>query len=485
MVITWALDRINSPIVRSKALFALGALLHNHAQNRMVFSQQVIRIARESTPQPTLHRLLTLAFHSSSFAEQVGSAYAFSQFLHENSESQLAIVTTLTPPPDSSESSQIADVHAGSNSIGRQLLKNLQDQSQPVSAYIASWILGSVLSDNIDCKQVALRIQLSLESKGQTLLVLCMELLRKSQARAQNQFALEVHIISIGIIRLLSVWMYQFPPLVVEFLRTPENLPFLVDLINQPTGNIHLQGMCALLVGFCFMFNENEESEDISSNRFALHGIICHRIGLDKFMNLLDAMRQSSAFQDAEKQEKSFLDYSSVNYEYLLYDNDFVEFVKNAKDQLLRDLRSPNKRKSDSAFKDKMKAKDKEIEMLQEKIQALEIEKAENTIAKDHPDILAMKSNLENALGEIEELKNVIIDKDGELQSLSLAYNDLESFLSETRKELEELRNQPSQPENISDDTQEYEQAALIAALEEENKKLRQEIIELSRKHPS
>ena len=126
------------------------------------------------------------------------------------------------------------------------------------------------------------------------------------------------------------------------------------------------------------------------------------------------------------------------------------------------------------------------IEMLQEKIQALEIEKAENTIAKDHPDILAMKSNLENALTEIEELKQVIVDKDGELQSLSLAYNDLESFLSETRKELEEVRSQSSQlTENIPDETQEYEQAALIAALEEENKKLRQEIIELSRKQPS
>ena len=173
----------------------------------------------------------------------MSAVYAFVNYLHENTESQLAIVTTLTPPPDSAQSSSMADAHAGANSIGRQLIKSLQEgYKQPVASYMASVLLASVLADNEDCKQVALRIQLSLDRPGENLLALCMKLLRSNQAQKQTDDSLEAQIASIGFLRLLCVWMFQFPPLVAAFLSVPENLPFLVELILQQHGNVHLQG---------------------------------------------------------------------------------------------------------------------------------------------------------------------------------------------------------------------------------------------------
>merc|ERR1712137_768753 len=455
---TWALDRINSSAVRSKALFALGALLRHHPENRNMFSQKIIRIAREDKPQPTLHRLLTLAFHSPYFSEQISTAYAFANFLHENAESQLAIVTTLTPPPDSEQTSNLADAHAGANSIGRQLLKSLQEgYKQPATSWIASWILSCVVAENADCKQVAQRIQLSLDKPGETLLVLCMSLLRSNQALVKQRNDLASQIASVGFLRLLGIWMYQYPPLVDELLRTSENLTFLIDLINQPDGNEYLQGMCTLLLGFCFMFNENEDPDDTSTNRLALHGIICHRIGLDKFMEKIDGLRGSEAFVNAEKTEITSLD--------------LIEFVKNAKDQLLRDLRSPNKRKADSIHKDQMKEKDKEILNLKEQIKELE-EKLQAELQKQNEGSaleVSLDQQLKEALGKIQLLEEELESKEIALQSLSQAYTDLESHLSST----------PEGSSSIQNSALLKEKNAVIQQLEESKKELENTISEL------
>ena len=482
LVITWALDRINSPLIRSRALFTLGALLRHHSENRSAFAQKTIRIARESTPQPTLHRLLTLAFHSTHFAEQVGATFAFVNYMHENSESQLAIVTTLTPPPDSAQSTSVADAHAGANSIGRQLIKSLQEgYKQPVASWMASVLLASIISDNQDCKHFALRIQLSLDRPKENLLTLCMTLLRSNQVQKQRDTSLVGQIASIGFLRLLCVWMFQFPPLVAEFLSVPENLSFLVEIVAQSPANIHLQGMAALLVGFCFMFNENEESEDMSSNRLALHGIICHRIGLDKFLACLDAMRQSAPFQRAETLDITTLDLTEVDLEILLYDSDLIEFVKNARDQLLRDLRSPNKRKADIQYKDQIREKDALIEQLQTKITELEScvsRSIEAPITEGaNPDSIvstnSVHSNdsldlqLEQALAYIQELQSELASKEDALQGLSMAYNDLEAHLA-----------QEGIP--IQAKTEDSENLLLIGALKEENEALQKKVESLS-----
>lgn len=499
LIITWALDRINSTKIRSKALFVLGSLLRNNHENRMMFSQHTILIARESTPQPTLHRLLTLAFHSSCFSEKISSANSFINFLHENNESQLAIITTITPPPDSSQNSSLSDPHSGANSIGRQLLKSLQEgYKQPISSWIASWILSCVLCDNNDCKQLAQKIQISLEFPGETLLSLCMKLLRSNQAQVKQKSSdLLSQLSSIGFLRILSIWMFQFPSLITEFLSIPENLTFLIDLINQPDGNIHLQGFCALVIGFCFMFNENENPEDISNNRLALHGIICHRIGFDKFIQKIELLQSSKPFQNALHNDNNneiiskLLDDPQLQQDpsslldYFLYDYDLIEFIKNSKEQLIKDLRSPNKRKADSIHKDKMKEKENQILLLNEKIKNLQLDLEKKNVLQSNEN--QFENQLNEALEKISILEEELESKEDALTNLSLAYNDLESHLNSLNNNntgdnnTHGSVNQPNEPNNykkLSTDLSNCEEN--IRNLNDENSKLNNTINELN-----
>lgn len=443
LVTIWALDRINSVAVRSKALRVLGALLRNHPANRVSFGKHAIRIAGEKIPQPTLHRVLTLGFHSPHLSEQLGALSCFENFIRENTDSQLALVSTLTPPPDSSESTSVADAYAGANSIGRQLIHGISVGSQnKLLSWIASCMLGVILADNQDCKQAALRIPLSFE-KQETLLSLCLGILRKNLSVPVGADPTGVNSLSsIGIVRLLCLWMHQSGSVVSAFLKNPENLPFLVDIILQPEENPHLQGICALLLGFCFVFNHEDSNH--STSRLALHGIICHRIGLDKFLIKLEQLRKSSGFISAEQFEfddpQNELSAQNSTKDAVfstsdLYDLDFCEFFKKAYEQVVSDLKSPNKR-AEQVTADLIKEKDKIIQSLQSRIS--ELEGSTKTIQQEEvptssnvsvEESGAFSIALEQANLRIQELEAELVQKEEDLSSLSMAYNDIESIL--------------------------------------------------------
>lgn len=524
-IISWGLDRINSAEVRSKALIALGRLLRNHQENRGLFSQKLINIARERTPQPTLHRLLTLAFHSNNLSERISAFFAFQNFLYENQESQLAFVSTLTPPPDSSGTGDVTDPHAGANSIGRQLLSAFTDTKNASHCFLSSSMLAAILSDNSDCKQFALRVKLYLDS-SENLLTVSMKQLkfylierpqqqqqqRESQANPNAPSAPHTHngapagavqssiphlqapqqplqvsesiddfyLAPIGILRLFCYWMFEFPNFVKEFLSIPDNLGFFIENVLQPEGNVHFQGICALIIGFCFMFNK-EVDQTSSSSRSTLYAIICHRIGFDKFIDKIQQLLHSNLFIRSQKFEWEKYD----KFSDFIYDPDFIEFIKKSYDQLQRELRSPNKR--DNAHENQLKEKDKQIELLNQKIS--ELEETIKNLSAERVNI-EQNSQLNAEVAElnkkIAELQFELDTSEKNLQNLSFAYNQLEStlnsmqgadpeystpspFLSSENNHLENEENQSASEKDKMIEALQEQLAILLKAKENEN----------------
>jgi hypothetical protein len=74
--------------------------------------------------QAALQRLLIILFNSRDIRERLGALYAFKCYLAENEEGQMALASTLRPPPtaDDEASRPLDDL-----SIGRRLLRSLLD----------------------------------------------------------------------------------------------------------------------------------------------------------------------------------------------------------------------------------------------------------------------------------------------------------------------------------------------------------------------
>lgn len=446
---TLGLNRINSPEIRSKAMHTLAAVVRCNADARTKFAMQQIEIAGESTPQPTLHRLLTLAFRSPSFAERTAAVTAFTSYLRDNAEGQLATASTMNPPPDAAEASSTGDAHAGANSIGRQLVAACGASAEPVKSWLAAVMLNAILMDNSDCKQMALRIPLSLQAT-ETLVQFVARQLKTLDPKAAREEGRVL--VCISLLQLLCTWLFECPAAVNAFLSDHTNFPCLVDTVLQPEGDAHVRGLSALVVGLCFAFNERPL--DQSNAREAVHGIINLRIGMHAYMAALDGVRKSSVFARAEqseegisKAEESTSDTQRV-LTTVLYDYNLASQFRTASDAVVSELRSPGKRQEKDVtktakFKAMVSLKDKEIARLKAELEQLTSE--ETRLVQQHQEMEAAcdaaaqetappitQEDLDAKDARIAELEQMLEESEQTVTSLAQVVSDLEQMSAES-----------------------------------------------------
>jgi hypothetical protein len=131
------------------------------------------------------------------------------------------------------------------------------------------------------------------------------------------------------LLRMLVVWLHEFPPAVAAFLRQPANLPLLADLANGKLagGCPAVAGLSAVLLGVCLIHASSSSSssgpERPSSSiplptAFSSSGsiaaadggifaptaatvldVITSRVGLSQYIMRLEDMKASELFQQA------------------------------------------------------------------------------------------------------------------------------------------------------------------------------------------
>ena len=128
-------------------------------------------------------------------------------------------------------------------------------------------MLSHVLFDNQECKTLILKKKLSEEDDEEHVSLLHKCIFTVLTAHRQGG---DVHII-LGILCFLSIWLYNCPEAVCEFLAEGSNIQFvcfksscsffqLVEQVNQSTG-VHtlVQGIAAFILGLCHEFNDDSE----------------------------------------------------------------------------------------------------------------------------------------------------------------------------------------------------------------------------------
>jgi hypothetical protein len=184
-----------------------------------------------------------------------------------------------------------------------------------------------------------------------TLLTKCM---RSLILASKLQSTKKTTLVKIGLLKVLTTWLDGCSAAVKAFLSSPNNLPFIVEQVIAPVSNddqgmVHVQGLCALLLGLCVQLNEEDGEVDKSS----IHGIISQRIGVDHFMNQLDKLRKTDHFVLGEqgKAETDTLvevtEGTEQKLDIIYYDYDFTTFFKSTYDNIQRQFklqRKPAKR---------------------------------------------------------------------------------------------------------------------------------------------
>lgn len=95
------------------------------------------------------------------------------------------------------------------------------------------------------------------------------------------------------ILKLLLIWLIDFPTAVQSFLVSRPHLTYLLELISNQTATVCVRGLAAVLLGVCIICNK---ATDSGHDAFSIIDAISQKVGLTSYLLKFEEMQKSSLF---------------------------------------------------------------------------------------------------------------------------------------------------------------------------------------------
>lgn len=92
------------------------------------------------------------------------------------------------------------------------------------------------------------------------------------------------------VLQLLVTWLADCPNAVACLLGPPTHLTYLLELVSQQNIGVYAQGLTAVILGECVIFNTNIEN---GKDQFAIADAISQKIGLTSYFMRFDELAKS------------------------------------------------------------------------------------------------------------------------------------------------------------------------------------------------
>ncbi|KAI8819235.1 p115 like vesicle tethering protein [Fimicolochytrium jonesii] len=329
--------------VKAQALFAYGDAVRGHKANQDIVSRTTLSASflakipnpRNTAPIPAVLQLIRLALNVGEFPVRAAAAYAFESYVYHNPDAQLAVLSTLIPPPSENPNSFDAEKPESAGSLlVSSILEWTSSRKEPFGPWFAATLLSHAMHDNTQGQHLAISTKLDEGEDAVSLLHKCMfALLYASREAADVR-------ISLGILCLLSIWVHECPKAVAEMLTEGSNIQFLVEQINQSSGvDPLIQGVAAYLLGLLYEYNDDSEPTFTRTN---LQALVTSRIGADVFASRIERLREAKEFNGASQHIiKKETNVGADGLPEVYFDFLFVELFKSNHDRIVRDITTP------------------------------------------------------------------------------------------------------------------------------------------------
>ncbi|KAL6532939.1 Golgin candidate 6 [Orobanche gracilis] len=338
--------------LRCMALRCIADLIINHPKNCDALASKVL--GEEPQDEPALNSILRIILRTTSTQEFIAADYVLQNFCEKNPDGQTMLVSSLNPQSSSKIDSTFAD--DVSVSFGSMLLHGLtlseSDGDLEICCRAASVLLSHLLKDNIHCKERVLQVELEAPTPSlrgveplMHRMVKYLALVSSMKSKDGKASSLYIHPI---ILKLLVIWLFDFPRAVQCFLDSHPNLTYLLELISDQTVTVCVRGLAAVLLGECIAYNK---IIDNGKNAFSVVDAISQKIGLTSYFSKFEEMQNSFLFTSAKPdltrkplsrsnaasmseinniEEDDTIDQNSDEFSMLamVFDSQFVDFVK-------------------------------------------------------------------------------------------------------------------------------------------------------------
>ncbi|KAK2984564.1 hypothetical protein RJ640_018942 [Escallonia rubra] len=287
----------------NRAFRCIGDLIVGHPKNLDALASKVL--GEEPQVEPALNSILRIILRTSSMQESTAADYVFKSFCELNSDGQKMLASTLIPQPQSmTHAPPEEDVKM---SFGSMLLRGLalsENDGDLETCCRAASVLSHVLKDNTECKERVLRVELeapmpSLGTPEPLLHRMVKYLVLASSMRGKEGKSSTSGNLYIQptILKLLVIWLCDYPSAVHCFLDSRPHITYLLELVSDSITTVYIRGLASILLGLCVIYNKSIDSgKDASS----VVDAISQKVGLTSYFLKFDELQKSFYFSSAK-----------------------------------------------------------------------------------------------------------------------------------------------------------------------------------------
>ncbi|RMZ82609.1 hypothetical protein DV738_g1672, partial [Chaetothyriales sp. CBS 135597] len=206
--------------------------------------------------------------------------------------------------------------------------------ADPYQQWFAAVLLLHLLHDNPETKAIALEVTEGDAENGEEVVTFVQSVASNILAgvqRSNDERSL------LGFLMLLSIWLFEDPDAVNDFLAEGSNVTALITTLKVSSTSMPLvAGLCALLLGIVYEFS----TKDSPLPRTAVQDLLNANLGRETYVDRLTKLRSNVAVRDFEVIPQAS---SSEGLPEVYFDKTFIDFLKDNYSRLLRAIdRDPN-----------------------------------------------------------------------------------------------------------------------------------------------
>eukprot|EP00669_Euglena_mutabilis_P003060 TRINITY_DN1398_c0_g1_i1.p1 TRINITY_DN1398_c0_g1~~TRINITY_DN1398_c0_g1_i1.p1 ORF type:complete len:827 (-),score=148.02 TRINITY_DN1398_c0_g1_i1:23-2503(-) len=211
-------------------------------------------------------------------------------------EPQLAVVASVRP------------IGTGMATCGQVLTTELLAYSptRRNNVYFASLVFAMALQGNRDAKIALLK---AMWDGGSFFSSLCRYMVQMIREKADFAVA--------SCIRVLLAWMHQCPEATIAFVEDKSVFVFTIQSAGSADDSLHVQGLCALLIGACCLDYPKGPGEEAMQNNAELFDHLVRKLGFDQFTTKWRQLCTTAEFEQ-----------HSLHGQPSMYDEQYVTFLK-------------------------------------------------------------------------------------------------------------------------------------------------------------
>jgi hypothetical protein len=257
------------PTSNLQALLASADLLRGNYNVQVYFSTFMVpetylhtpTMSRASTPSghkrsssqlqiSVLDALIAMALTSTApytYEQRLAATQCIQGFIYSNPTGQEGLLT------------QIISKYQQNSEAESNLLRHILDGSDKDAyrTWFACVILLHLLDSSGRCKEMMRAITIGDSSSGEEVISSLQQINANLSAALINSYDPRI---AVGYLMLLSIWLYEDPLSVAEFLEEGSGIQTLVGTIAQGRDGIFVTGLSAVLLGICVEFNSAASS---------------------------------------------------------------------------------------------------------------------------------------------------------------------------------------------------------------------------------